>query len=559
MADTDHSRIFNTDWDYIFVGGGLAGSVVSHRLHHLDASLKILLIEAGSNANDRPDIFWTDPANLAGGEFDWKDNSVKQSHLDGRILSLPSGKGLGGGTIINAGGWLRGDKFDYDLWGSLTKDPRWSYDGQLPFMRKSETLFDKTINPDQHGHDGPVYIQSSKSTNRKFPLSERALKSWEGLGIKPIPDFDANAGNPRGVGNLQENRNNGKRQIAAAVYPLDGVTVLTDTLVEKVLIEKAGSIPKAVGIQLSNGTQIRGREIILAAGAVRTPQVLKLSGIGPAAELSKFDIPVVLDSPDVGQNLADHGLFFHAWKLKNPEAGWAFGSTNPIFKEPQYSWGHPFDLIVSVDADKKGLATAIEEDEGAAPDPSTHPLLANERTVAEHVFIYGGAPDGSMVSLGVITLLPTSRGSVKLASANVSDVPLIDPNFLGTAVDRYVVREALKTQIKFAGSDATVIGREILDGEAGAPGFAEVFSTTSSDEYIDARIRAGFGTSFHPMGTAAMGKVVDTDLKVKGVKGLRVVDASVFPVPLTGHLQVAVYALAEQAAEIIYIDHIKSV
>ncbi|KAI1483055.1 putative GMC oxidoreductase [Daldinia eschscholtzii] len=556
----DISQVSNVFWDYIFVGGGLAASVVSHRLSQFNSSLKILLVEAGPNANDRADIVWPNSTNLIGGDFDWKDRSVEQSHVDGRIIDLPSGKALGGGTVINTAGWLRGDKTDYDLWGSVADDPRWSYDGLLPYMRKSEKLFNDTLHPDQHGHDGPMVIQTSLSTNRTFPLREYALQSWAELGINPLPDFDSNWIHRLGVGDLQENRNQGKRQIASVVYPLDGVTVLTDTLVEKVLIEKKAEHEDSVasGIRLASGTEIRGKEIILAAGAIRTPQVLMLSGVGPADELKKFGIPVLVENPDVGQHLADHALFFHAWKVKDPAAGWTYGSPNPIFQEPQYGWGQPFDLIVCSDVDKKGLAAAIAEDEGATPDPSTHPLLAKERVFFEHLFMYTGATDGSLVTIGAITMLPTARGSVTLASADIKDQPLIDPNYLGTAVDRYVIREAIKAEVKFAGSDATVVGREILDGEVGAPGFDGVLTTESTDEYIDARIRAGLGTSEHPMGTTAMGKVVDNDLKVKGVKNLRVVDAGVFPVVITGHLQVAVYALAEQAAEIIYAEHSKA-
>ncbi|KAI5922272.1 GMC oxidoreductase-domain-containing protein [Camillea tinctor] len=163
-----------------------------------------------------------------------------------------------------------------------------------------------------------------------------------------------------------------------------------------------------------------------------------------------------------------------------------------------------------------------------------------------------GAADGSLVTFGAILMLPTALRSIRLASRDISDPPLIDHNYLGTAIDRHIAREAVKTQIKYAGSDATIIGREILDGEASAPGFERSLSVNSTDKYIDARIRASLGTSYHPMGTVAMGKVVDNDLKVKGVCNLRVVDTSVFPVVLTGHLQVAAYALAEQAAEIIY-------
>ncbi|TQS32417.1 hypothetical protein Golomagni_07265 [Golovinomyces magnicellulatus] len=312
---------------------------------------------------------------------------------------------------------------------------------------------------------------------------------------------------------------------------------------------------RATGVQLANGTSIQAKEVILSAGAIRTPQLLMLSGLGPEPELKKHDIPLILDIPDVGQNLADHPLFPNVWKIKDPSKGYAIGSNNPLFKQPQYGWGVPTDFLVSTGIDdKEGLAKAIEEDEGKKPDPSTHPLLKRERTFNEHVLQYAGAPDGSAVVTALITLLPTSRGSVTLASSNVNDAPLINPNYRGTAVDRFVAREGMRLQIKLTSSNHTILGREILDGDAGAPGFDKPFTVDSTDEYIDKRIVAGVGSTYHPMGTAAMGKVVDTNLRVPGVAGLRVVDTSVFPVVITGHLQVATYAMAERAAEIIYLQ-----
>lgn len=164
---------------------------------------------------------------------------------------------------------------------------------------------------------------------------------------------------------------------------------------------------------------------------------------------------------------------------------------NPLFNQPQYGWGGPIDFVVSSDVPKPGLAAAIAEDEGAPP-ASSHPLL-QRRTFTEHVFMYTGAADGSLAAFAMITLLPTARGSVQLASASVRDPPLIDPNFLGTAVDRYVAREAMKLEIQFAGTNATAIGREILDGEVGAPGFDKPLSASSTDADIDARVRAGIG------------------------------------------------------------------
>ncbi|POR33127.1 GMC oxidoreductase [Tolypocladium paradoxum] len=543
-------------WDYIVVGGGLSASVVSNRLLHLDPSLKILVVEAGPNANDDQDIIYHSPTSLVGGIYDWKYQTVPQIHLGNRPVSLPCGKGLGGGTVINFAGWIRGDKTDFDLWGETVGDTRWSYANQLRFMKQTENFSD-TINSAEHGASGPMRTQTVSSAHREFPLRHKVLESWEEVGVEPLPHLDANAGNPIGIGDLCENRRQGRRQIASVTYYLEGVTVLTNTLVAKVLVKKQqgqhDATSLAYGIQLANGTEIHGKEIILSSGAIRTPQILMLSGIGPADELASHGIEVVLDVPEVGKNLADHYMLPTGWRIKDPSAGYAIGSENPIFGQPPYSWGQPVDFIVTTGVqDKDGLARAIEADEGVAPDPATHPLLEQDRAFNEHIFMYAGAPDGSAVSFMLISLLPTSRGSVTLASADISDVPLIDPNYNATEVDRFIARDGLRLQIRLAGTNATVIGRDILDGELGAPGFDEKLTADSTDEYIDSRVAAVLESSYHPMGTAAMGKVIDADLNVKGVANLRVVDSSVFPVAVTGHLQVAAYAMASQAAEIIH-------
>jgi choline dehydrogenase len=362
-------------------------------------------------------------------------------------------------------------------------------------MKKTEGYWNRTINPDQHGYDGNVFIQSVTSTNRPYPLRDYALQSWTELGVSAVPLLDANAGNPLGVGELNENKHNGRREISAAVYNLDGVTVLTNTLVAKVLLGQYddSNNPIAIGVQLANGSKILGRETILAAGAVRTPHILMLSGIGPATELSKHGINVTVDSSEVGKNLADHTLLTTYWRVKNPEQGWAIGSNNPLFKEEQYGWGLAADFLVSTTVPREGLIAAIEADEGVRPDPDTHPLLKQDRTFVEHVFQYAASNDGSAVAFGELDLLPTARGSITLASADINDAPLIDPNYLGTEVDRYVFREGLRLEIAFAASNTTLIGRDILNGEIPAAGFDEALSPLSTDAYLDTRARAAIG------------------------------------------------------------------
>lgn len=210
--------------------------------------------------------------------------------------------------------------------------------------------------------------QSVITTNREYPLRETMLESWAAVGVQAVPFLDANAGHPQGVGDLAESRWQGRREIASVIYSLDGVTVLTETQVAKILTSKTADKVKATGIQLANGTQILGKEMILSAGAIHTPQILMLSGIGPAEELTKHNISVVLDVPDVGQNFADHTLAATEWYVQDSEVDNVLGSGNPLFDEEQYGWGSPADFITSTTVPLEGLAAAIEADEGVAPD-----------------------------------------------------------------------------------------------------------------------------------------------------------------------------------------------
>ncbi|KAF7546547.1 hypothetical protein G7Z17_g8347 [Cylindrodendrum hubeiense] len=538
-----------TLWDYIVVGGGLAGSVISNRLLETNPSLNILLVEAGINANDRQDIVWPNSTNGQFGEFDWVYYSAPQVHLDNRSIASNSGKGLGGSTLINGAFWVRGHTVEYDEWADLVNDDRWSYEGQLPYMRKTETFFTDETDLEQHGLEGNVKVQSRISTNRSFPMREPLLESWDALGVSQLTRLDGNAGHPIGISEAQENRDQGRRQQTSRVYPLDGITVLTETMVAKVLTTKSakGAIT-ANGIQLQNGTKIYGCETILTAGGYRTPQLLMLSGIGPAKTLKKHKISVVLDQPHVGQHLRDHPLLATFWQLQDPSAGYARESGTALWDEPQYGLGLDIDFITTLPVPKDGLATAIAEDEGVTPNPATHRLLKQDRAHVSHTMQYSGvSTDGSAVMMLTLLLAVQSEGSVTISSSNINDHPVINPNFLGTEVDRYALREGLRHDIKLLTSDETVVGRDIISGELNA----NPLTVDSSDDAIDARIREATGGCYHPMGTAAMGKVVDTKLRVKGVSGLRVADTSVFPLSISANLQIATYALAEQAAVII--------
>ncbi|KAH7304258.1 hypothetical protein B0I35DRAFT_363416 [Stachybotrys elegans] len=543
-------------FDYIIVGGGLCGCVLASRLREYNRDAKILLIEAGQDTRSRKDVQEPQVLNL-GGDLDWQYQTLPVPALSHRTITINSGKGLGGSSAINSGGWTRGAAIDFDEWATVVGDNRYSYEGQLPWLKKAERWFD-TSNPDQHGQDGPIRIASAHSMNRQFPLGQHTVKAWEEMGVSALPDLDQNAGRNLGVASLCEARDDGKRQWSAYLYPLDGVEILLNTVVRKIILQSEGGALEATGVQLADNSILSARNVILSAGAIRSPQLLQLSGIGSSEDLKKLGINVKVDAPEVGKNLADHMLTFQHWRLRDPSAGYTLGSSNPLFLQPQYGKGNPVDYIVCTSVPNDGLAKEIAKDEGVSPDPAEHRLLTKPRTFLEHILIHAKLPfpgvpmDTEHVTTGLITLLPTSRGSVSLISSHVEDQPKIETGYLSTNVDRHVAREGLRqvARLMLGPTYGRFVAEESVP-DALRPLGIEPLSPSDSDEMLDKRLAFTAGTSWHVTGTCSMGKVVDGDFKVKGVKGLRVVDASVVPISLSSHIQAALYGLAEQAADII--------
>lgn len=551
----------NSKADYIIVGGGLTGCAIASRLHQSDPSLGILILEAGIDATDNPLTRDLGGAfALAGSEHDYDYKTTPQSNTDNRIHSITAGKVLGGGSILNYGAWARGDAMDYDHWGKTVKDHRWSYKGLLPYLKKSESHFEATKNPQQRGADGPIRVTSvyESDPKRRYGLRKPIRAAWEELGLKENPNADS--GSLHGIADLLENWHDGERQPSNLAYNLEGVRVITGATVHKITFTNGSQgVPTATGILLTDKRHfIVRKEIILSAGTIKTPQILMLSGIGPADLLSSHSIPVAHDNLEVGRNYFDHFALFQLWKLRYPEAGLAMGS--PHWKDtPSFSKGLPCDWAVNEGTPSQLLEPALDADaaEGKVSDLS---LLQPQRCTIETMVMYSpvGAPvpvDGTHIATSVMLLLPTSRGSITITSSSPTDHPRTDPNYYSTATDRaaliHGVRCALTALL------TTTACKSHIEYEAPPPNLLPL-TPTSSDVEIDSRIRAGGVSHAHGAGTCAMGKVVDSRLRVMGVKGLRVADASVFPVAVGGHPQATLYGIAEQAAEMIIQDrHLK--
>lgn len=449
-------------------------------------------------------------------------------------------------------------------------DSRWSYDGLLPYFRKSESHFDPGLEPKQHGFDGPVPLVSTSSTGRDYPLRSLLQEAWMSAGVERITN--PNSGSPLGIGDAIECRANRERIMAHDAYPLKGVHVLTESMVSRVIIDDWEDSKVASGIELTDGRVISAqREIILSAGAIHTPKILLLSGIGPARELARHGIPQKVESPAVGRNLFGHLNVKQFWKLRHPELGAAVGAEK--WTNPAYKGANPLDFIVCYSVAKEGLKAALAADDPDITDE--HELIKDPRCHVETFVQYAAVnkedpalkPDGTHIQSVVLTLLPTSRGSVTLQSWDAKDMPVVDTNSYATEADRHNMRAGLR-KIHQVFLD-TPAGQEMVVEETMSRHLTPLTSSSTDDE-LDRRVqqtaqyvylteigcRSGqqanvIRSTSHPAGTAAMGKVVDADLKVIGVEGLRVCDASIFPSPIAAHPMATLYAIAEQTATFI--------
>lgn len=503
-----------TIYDFIVCGAGSSGSAIARRLAE-NPACSVLLIEAGPDDETESVLdpaLW--PTNL-GTDRDWGFQAEPNPHLDGRALSMSMGKGLGGGSSVNVMVWARGHRSDWDYFASETGDPGWNYGSVLDIYRRIEN-WQGQPDPKYRGTTGPVWVQPAKDPSL---IASALLDAAEGLGI---PRFDhPNGEMMEGVGGVaytdmlvrQGRRHSLYRAYVQPIADRPNLTVLTEAVVRRVLFDGR----RATGVEIERAGSISAikasTEVVISTGAINTPKLLMLSGVGDRDELARLGIPVVQHLPGVGRNLQDHVSFGCTWEYREPLPPRNSGSEATLYWKSRPDLTEPDLLFCQVEF----------------PVPS-------ERTAQLGVPAHGWTMFAGLAR-------PFSRGRIRLKSADPTATPVVDANMLSDPRDLEAARACVTLCREIGSSDAF---HPFVRGER-IPG--------PNRQIDDSFIRDAAATYWHQCGTAKMGSddmsVVDARLAVHGITGLRIADGSVLPRVTTGNTQAPCTVVGERAADII--------
>ncbi len=521
------------NWDYIVIGGGSAGCALANRLSE-DPTTKVLLLEAGSRDTNPMIHMPGGLGKLFGPKVNWRFHTAPQKNLDNREVWYPQGKTLGGSSSINAMIYIRCQKEDYDNWAALGNDG-WSYEEILPYFRRAED--NDRLADRYHGHGGPLWVSDQVGPHAITRAFVKAAQQW---GLPYNPDF--NGETMYGAGLYQVTCRHGRRRSSAVSYlwPIRGrknLRVETGARVIKLVVENG----KALGVQLAEGAGVRtvraDREIIVSAGAINSPRLLMLSGIGAADELRSLGVSPVHNLPGVGKNLQDH-ICTNVHVQTKERISYDGHDRFPRSVMHGLQWLlYRSGPVASVIVEGGGFFQTEGEDR---PNLQIH--------VAPATVVKGGQEQipGFGFTVNSTFLRPRSRGSIKLRSSNPADEPIIDPNYLDDPYDRQMAIKSVRIirEVLAQNAISSIIEHERLPGPQ-----------AQTDEAIMAYVRQYGCCDYHPVGTCKMGNdelaVVDPQLRVHGIDNLRVIDSSIMPVLPSGNTNAPTIMIGEKGADMI--------
>ncbi|KIY46404.1 alcohol oxidase [Fistulina hepatica ATCC 64428] len=553
--------------------GGAGGSTVANRLSE-DPSVSVLLLEAGGANDDDLDMYIPLLCTrlTPNTPFDWNYTTVPQTGLNNRSVSYPTGFGLGGSTSVNCLVYTRGSIADIDLWGQLTDDPTWSWDNLLPYYKKSERFnfprdghnVSGEFLPQVHGFDGVIGVS--------LPGSPRAIDGMVISTLEELPaefpyNVDMNSGANLGVGWVQALvdggvRSSAKQYLAKEYVSRENLDVLLHAKVSRVL--PTNSDNEALAFRAveflepgsgSLGNLTAAVEVILSAGSINTPNILLHSGIGDADLLESVGVPLAHNLTDVGKGLRDHVGVATVFLVNSTETFDTVIRNETLLDEWIAQWNESKTGLL-VDTSENHVAWLRVPDNSTFYEEFPDPASSNKSAHMEILFqvtkngLSSVTVEGNYMNVLTACVAPTSRGSISINSSDLFAPPLVDPGLLSTESDLFIVRESIRSLRRFLA----------------APAWDDYIITSTNDnattdEEINEFIKENAVSFYHPVASAAMSPynathgVVNPDLRVKGVDGLRIIDASVAPSLPGAHTSATVYVIAERAADIIKAEY----